>query len=1044
MLRLITIMALSDPFPMFEGRELMNTEGYLCYLNAISNGLLSLKSFRQLIQFMNPMMRDFFYHILIGEMKHLESLRKELHKFNPNFFRGIHSDACEALNQMIKLMDLDDLFKISLVEIKRTQRCTVCAEQSIFSVDASYGSPNILMLQRSTEISVQEEVDNYIRNIKKVPSNEGYCNKCQAFVTMTLSDSLKTNKILMIRICRFSDNFNKINKEVNVNHILQVGTSRYKAKCFISHHGQSAKSGHYTTTILKNNNEVLKYDDTIRSEQTRCSKDPYIIWYERIDSEEANIGKDESENPVEQNVELNEDKGVNMEEEDVEDDLNPNDEINDIEESGVQEKNDESSNLLEMKADETGKVECKYCLKSYVNILIHLKKKTNCMKNYVKNNEYDTLEKDIICNICERKFTRKQNLLKHQKKQHNTVENEKVKCHKCGKQYANESILKTHNYTVHEENKDFICNMCEKKFTLKHNLLEHLKKEHNTVEKNCQKKSKLRRKRKHNSNTEKLSSDADSSKSPSKWFVIEKETFTCKMCQNSYHNIKKLIKHINNSRCQYTNVKELKKLQTQYLKINEVELISCPSCSKLFAINNITQHFEKKKDCQKEYSDRNEKKINKKELNEHKKKTKRKTNAETNPKRITKIMKRKRNYESINSGEETFEGVAKNSKYDQCEYISCKVCRKSFDDIKKMINHLNRFECRSNYNNVDLEDLKNKFQKLKGLELIICLCCQKIFFSNNGILSHLNRSTKKNCKEEYIIQNKLEPLLEKIQQGKKKINLSHIKAFNQRQETGRNYVCVCCCTIRFRKSVQELTKELILDFKDPKLNVYQHLSLYEKYKFDGKFWIHHNCLIVLKKGKMPQICAKNGLDHCKIPQVFKDATPMEILAIKKTIPFTFIRQLPRSRMPYMKKSRIINVPISDNDVLKTVLSLPRVNDQLATVNLAFKARQRDTNYYKPPEIVRPKVINEMLKILQKNHKSYKNFPIELLSESSKYKFITLPLVGENEPDENTPTLAQAIEKLQPPILLTLKLRRGDTNIPIDAHSFINALKDHMR
>ena len=1044
MLRLITIMALSDPFPMFEGRELMNTEGYLCYLNAISNGLLSLKSFRQLIQFMNPMMKDFFYHILIGEMRHLECLRKELHKFNPNFPRGIHSDACEALNQMIKLMDLDDLFKISLVEIKRTQRCTVCAEQSIFSVDASYGSPNILMLQRSTENSVQEEVDNYIRNIKKVPSNEGYCNKCQAFVTMTLSDSLKTNKILMIRICRFSDNFNKINKEVNVNHILQVGTSRYKAKCFISHHGQSAKSGHYTTTILKNNNEVLKYDDTIRSEQTRCSKDPYIIWYERIDSEEANIGKDESENPVEQNVELNEDKGVNMEEEDVEDDLNPNDEINDIEESGVQEKNDESSNLLEMKADETGKVECKYCLKSYVNILIHLKKKTNCMKNYVKNNEYDTLEKDIICNICERKFTRKQNLLKHQKKQHNTVENEKVKCNKCGKQYANESILKTHNYTVHEENKDFICNMCEKKFTVKHNLLEHLKKEHNTVEKNCQKKSKLRRKRKHNSNTEKLSSDADSSKSPSKWFVIEKETFTCKMCQNSYHNIKKLIKHINNSRCQYTNVKELKKLQTQYLKINEVELISCPSCSKLFAINNITQHFEKKKDCQKEYIDRNEKKNHKKKLNEHKKKTKRKTNAETNPKRITKTTERKRNYESINSGEETFEGVAKNSKYDQWEYISCKVCRKSFDDIKKMINHLNRFECRSNYNNVDLEDLKNKFLKLKGLELIVCLCCQKIFFSNNGILHHLNRSTKNNCKEEYKIQNKLEPLLEKIQQRKKKINLSHIKAFNQRQETGRDYVCVCCCTIRFRKSVQELTKELILDFKDPKLNVYQHLSLYEKYKFDGKFWIHHNCLIVLKKGKMPQICAKNGLDHCKIPQVFKDATPMEILAIKKTIPFTFIQQLPRSRMPYMKKSRIINVPISDNDVLKTALSLPRLNDKLATVNLAFKARQRDKNYYKPPEIVRPKVINDMLKILQKNHKSYKNFPIELLSESSKYKFITLPLVGEKEPDENTLTLAQAIEKLQPPILFTLKLKLGDTNIPIDANSFINALQDHIR
>ena len=69
---------------------------------------------------------------------------------------------------------------------------------------------------------------------------------------------------------------------------------------------------------------------------------------------------------------------------------------------------------------------------------------------------------------------------------------------------------------------------------------------------------------------------------------------------------------------------------------------------------------------------------------------------------------------------------------------------------------------------------------------------------------------------------------------------------------------------------------------------------------------------------------------------------------------------------------------------------------------------------------------------------------DLLSESSKYKFITLPLVGEKEPDENTLTLAQAIEKLLPPILFTLKLKLGDTNIPIDANSFINALQDHIR
>ena len=507
-------MALSDPYPMFEGRELMNSEGYLCYLNAISNGLLSLKSFRQLIQFMNPMMKNFFYHILIGEMKHLEALRIELHKFNPNFPRDIHSDACEALHQMIRLMDLDDLFKISLVETKRTQRCTVCAEQSIFSVDANYGNPNILMLQQSTENSVQEEVDNYIRNIKKeVSSNDVYCKKCQAFVTMTLSDSLKTNKILMIRICRFSDNFDKINKEVNVNHILQVGTSKYKAKCFISHHGQSAEGGHYTTTILINNNLVFKYDDTIRSKKTTCSKDPYIIWYERINFEEANIGKDESENPVEQNVELNKDERVNMEEKDDEDDVNPDDQINDIEESNVREKNDESSNLLEMKADETGKVECKYCQNSYVNILMHLKKKTNCMENYVKNNEYDTLEKNYKKKKSELRTTNKE------------TKNASVNDHGNTNHASKKQQQKAYSKNHYEKNKQKIKQKKKQNYQEKKQIIETNKKTKNASvndhgntshesKKQQQKaysknhydknKSKLRRKRKYDSNEEKL------------------------------------------------------------------------------------------------------------------------------------------------------------------------------------------------------------------------------------------------------------------------------------------------------------------------------------------------------------------------------------------------------------------------------------------------------------------------------------------------------------------------------------------------------------
>ena len=114
----------------------------------------------------------------------------------------------------------------------------------------------------------------------------------------------------------------------------------------------------------------------------------------------------------------------------------------------------------------SGKVECKYCLNSYVNILVHLKKKTNCMKNYVKNNEYDTLKKNW----------KKKSELRRKKSELRI----NLKCNECGKQFANESTLKRHNDTVHEKNKDFICNICEKKFTQKHNLLSHQKKQHNT------------------------------------------------------------------------------------------------------------------------------------------------------------------------------------------------------------------------------------------------------------------------------------------------------------------------------------------------------------------------------------------------------------------------------------------------------------------------------------------------------------------------------------------------------------------------------------
>ena len=193
---------------------------------------------------------------------------------------------------------------------------------------------------------------------------------------------------------------------------------------------------------------------------------------------------------------------------------------------------------------------------------------------------------------------------------------------------------------------------------------------------------------------------------------------------------------------------------------------------------------------------------------------------------------------------------------------------------------------------------------------------------------------------------------------------------------------------------------------------------------------------------MPNICFVNGLNNCEIPEVFKEATPLEILTIKKKMPFIKVRELPSSRMKSMHKT-VINVAISDSDILRSAKILPRDSDKLATVNVAVKRQMKSNRCYKGPELVRPQVINDMLEILTEKHPSYKEFPVQLLDTSNKYKFITLPLVGEEEVDETLLTLDQAFDTLLTPILDGLKLKLG-TITPQDANSFVNALLDQCR
>ena len=116
--------------------------------------------------------------------------------------------------------------------------------------------------------------------------------------------------------------------------------------------------------------------------------------------------------------------------------------------------------------------------------------------------------------------------------------------------------------------------------------------------------------------------------------------------------------------------------------------------------------------------------------------------------------------------------------------------------------------------------------------------------------------------------------------------------------------------------------------------------------------------------------------------------------------------------------KVVNVPIEDSDMLKSCSFLPRMGNQLGTVNVAFRRRKKGYTYRKP-ELVRPAKINAALAYLKAKHPSYHKFPIKWLKCPNKYMFANLPLIGKLlEDEENLPKLDDAFDYLRKNSLLT--------------------------
>ena len=322
--------------------------------------------------------------------------------------------------------------------------------------------------------------------------------------------------------------------------------------------------------------------------------------------------------------------------------------------------------------------------------------------------------------------------------------------------------------------------------------------------------------------------------------------------------------------------------------------------------------------------------------------------------------------------------------------------------------------------------------------------------------------SQRDRKNQAYRKNPLKERDRKKQAHNKKVESEIKHNFFTKQAEGLSYPCCSCHRLLFKTSVVPFEKddpenEVVKSINDNDLD--HCVTIDEEFKCEDRFWLCHNCKNNLKDGKMPNMCHSNALDINTFPEELADLTNIELMMIKKKLVFIRLMEKKSSLMKYMTRN-IVNVPISDSDIIKSVSYLPRTGNNLGMVNVAFK-RERKRFYYRKPELIRPSKVNEALLYLKSKHPSYKDFDIEYINNPNKYMFCHLPLIGQLlEDEENLSTLDDAYDFLKSSELLTEILcplgKRNDESYgllmenliraraPQDKNSFIHALRDQIR
>ena len=153
-----------------------------------------------------------------------------------------------------------------------------------------------------------------------------------------------------------------------------------------------------------------------------------------------------------------------------------------------------------------------------------------------------------------------------------------------------------------------------------------------------------------------------------------------------------------------------------------------------------------------------------------------------------------------------------------------------------------------------------------------------------------------------------------------------------------------CCLESFKLNVEAKNKGIFsLCIQTHHDRKYKQEAPEDSFDINSRNYICKGCQASMKRGKMPKMCANNGLAVDILPKELK-LTDLENNLIAKNILYQKVHKKPKSRMAGTH-DKLVNIPIGNQDILKTVTSLPRTptESKIIVVGLKRKLEYKNTH-----------------------------------------------------------------------------------------------------